>query len=359
MLFVNLWTGLRAAAVAAGVVALLAGTYASTTTHDANVGESISGSLQPAGSFLVHEVPEAGATSLLETYRAQGGIRFVRYEIPDESDEALRVTGMRLIGCMSKARTRNPNTLGDACFPQETYAPINTVVLGPANSAAAADPGLVEEGKVGLLLFKAKTAHAAEVADTDARPDSRLGGNMPGLVVPKGGRVAEHFGLHATNTSVIAFLDFSDLSRRGQSRVRAAAARFAPAAQTGDGTLPTGYAQQRSFANAVALVGAIIVTAIVLFGGAAVTLGHRRTRRTLIDIGAGARFRRRLAMRWIATPALCFVACVPLTLLSTSIAGWNAPGSPGYMWLLPSAAGLVSTGFLAVMFLRVPARATE
>lgn len=360
VLFANLSTGLRTVVMVAAVVALVSGTYASTTTHDANVNEGRSGQLQPPGSFLVFEIPNSAAGPLLETYREQGGSHVEQYEIPDETNTNLRVTGVRLISCMSKAGTRDPNVVENACFPQETYTPINTVVLGPRTKpVATADPGLVKDGKVGLLLFKGETGKASILTDTDARADPRLGGNMPGLVIPKAGRVAKYFDLQPGNTSLVAFLDFSDLTPRGQARLRAAVARFAPGAQTADGTNASGYASQRSVANATAFVGATIVSIVVLVGGAAVTLGHRRTRRMLVDIGAGAGYRQRLASRWIAIPGLCFLICIPMTLLSTSIAGINAPASNGHLWILPSAAGLLSSALLGAIFLTVPARASE
>jgi len=253
-----------------------------------------------------------------------------------------------------------PDDVPPGCFPQDTYSPINTIALSrDGDTQAYADPGLVERGEVGLLTYAGTTSAASTIADTAAEPEVGLGGNLPGLVVPPTGSVATHFKLRPSGTSTIALLDFGSLTGRSQSSIRSAVSRLAPGAQTADGTLPGVYENERSVAGATALSGAALVLLVLLFGGGAVLAAHRQTLRSLVDTGASLHVRRRLALRWTIAPVLSLLLAIPLNFATTAVAGLNAPGSAGTLWVVPYLTGLVACAALFVMFLRVPDRGGE
>lgn len=342
------------------VIAVLTGGFAARATHNAVVNERQSGAPQPPGSYLITEIPNDAAAALAKIYTETGGHRLRQYDLPDEQTARLRVTGTRLVQCMSKAGTLNPDQQPSECYPQKTYSPINTIALSRGSMKDAfADPGLVAKDRVGLLVFAGEAAEAVSIADTSAKPDATLGGNMPGLIVPPDGPVARRFTLTPSGASMVALLDFDSLSERGQARIRAAVNRLAPGAQTADGTQPGAYDNERSLAGAVALAGTALLLLVLLFGGAAVLVAHRRALRTLIDVGAPFHLRRQLALRWVAAPSLALLLAVPLTIGTTAIAGLNAPGSAGLLWLTPFIGGLAGYAVLMVLFVRVPPRVGE
>lgn len=351
--------GLRPVAAAGAVVALFSSVWVAQTTHDANVGEAMSSPLEPAGSFVISEMPDAAIPTLVKLYRSFGGADVVQFRIPREPTLLLRVTGNKLISCMSEQGTRDPTSVPDDCFPRESPAPINRVLIGLPGSTPRADPHLVEGGKVGLLLFKIGDHSASRLADARAEADPVLGGNLPGLVVPADGDVAKEFSLTAGGTSEVALLDFSELTPHDQFLIRAAAIRLAPGAQTADGTDPTAYDRLRSVANTVSFLGATAVAVIVLLGGMATVLAHTLTRRTLVDLGSAARFRWGIVARWIAVPVIATALTIPLAILTASSGGRSSDASYGILWILPGVVGTAAFLVIAVAFLRVPQIASE
>lgn len=359
-LYLQVSVGIRTVAVTGSLIALSTGAYAATATHDANVSQRLSGRQQPVGSFLVSVLPDAAASSLLKVYQSQGGTGFRQYEIPKESQGSLRVTGVRLLHCMRRAKTLIPDQVSNGCFPQQTYAPVNIVVLRPPGPGpATADPGLVEGGQVGLLFYTGTTAKVHGLAETAASPDPVLGGNMPGLVVPEDGHIASVFKLKPSNSSTLALLGFARLTPRERSKVRAAVARLAPSAQTSDATSPSVFDRERSLASTTALLGAAVVILMVAFGGASVVLAHRRTRRTLVDVGATLAYRRGLALRVGGAPAVCFILCSCLTILVAGTVARRSAGGFGAFWVAPSIAGLVVSSVLGVYFALVPGESAD
>ncbi len=217
----HLNAGLMIVSTVVIVIAILTGGYAARATHNAVVNEGLSGAPQPAGSYLVTEIPNDAAATLTQIYKNAGGHRHEQYDLPDEQSSRVRVTGTRLVRCMSEAGTLNPDEQPSDCYAQKTYSPINTIALSrDSSSRALADPGLVQKDHVGLLVFSGTAPEAVSIADTSARPDRTLGGNMPGLVLPPDG----------------------------------------PVAQTADGTQPGAYDDQRSVAGAVTLGGTVAST---------------------------------------------------------------------------------------------------
>jgi hypothetical protein len=356
----RLTTALGTAVVVAAVVATWTGFYGASTTHDANAFEAISGAPQPPGSFLLTEVPDGAADALVARYRELGGSKIVQYDLPNERSERLRATGSALVQCMQRAGTLNPDQVDAGCFPQETLSPVAVVVLSRSeDDRARADPGLVRDGEVGLLLYRAFTPEAASLGTTDAAPDKRLGGNMPGLVVPADGDVAERFGLRRSGTRLVALLDFDQLTGQAQARLRSLVSQVAPAAQIAESGDAGTYGAERARALGVALVGAAMVALILLGGGLGVVLSHRRTRRTLADLGASAAQRRSLTRRWVGVPVAVMGVCAALAWVSATAVGTQTSGSMGVAWLAPFGSGVLSCAVLFLMMTRVPERSGE
>ncbi|MEH0973605.1 hypothetical protein V6U77_20995 [Micromonospora sp. CPCC 205546] len=354
----HLLAGLRPVAATGAVVMVLSGYWSAQNTYDANVGEALSSPLEPAGSFVVSEMPDNSIEALAAFYRSHGGRQVVRYAIPDESKAQLRVTAPKVLTCMSSQRTLNPTEVTD-CFPRESAAPLNRVMLGEPGSAPRADPHLLDNGKVGLLLFASGDGTATSLADTRAEADSQLGGNLPGLVVAPDSAVAKKFGLTANGTSEVLLPDFARLSPRDQFLVRAAAIRLAPSAQLASGTDPTAYDRLRSVANTASFLGATTAALILLLGGVALVVAHTLTRRTLVDIGAVPGRRWGIVARWTAVPLTTAALAIPLAIFTASGGGQRTEASYGSLWFLPGLLGAAASLIVGAAFLRPPPTADE
>jgi hypothetical protein len=350
--------GLRPVAAVGAIVAVLSSVWAAQTTHEANVGEAASSPLEPAGSFVISEMPDTAIPALTELYRSHGGEEVVRFGIPDESTTQLRVTGTKVVSCMSERGVKIPTVVAE-CFPQKATSPINRVLMGPPGSTARADPNLVEVGKVGLLQFAGSDGTASRLADTHAEADPMLGGNLPGLVIPSDGNAAKEFGLAPAGTSEVVLLDFSRMTPHDQFLIRAAAIRLAPSAETANGSDPTAYDRLRSTANTVSFLGATAAMVIVLLGGVSMVVAHSLTRRTLVDIGAATSRRWGIVTRWTAVPVVAGALTIPLAILTASSGGQITDTSYGALWILPGVLAMVASLVVAVAFLRPPQQTGE
>ena len=354
----HLVASLRSVAAAGAVLAFLSSTWSAQTTHDANVGEAKTSPLVPSGSFVISRMPDTAIPALTELYRAHGGNDVGRFRIPDESSMRLRVTGETVISCMSEQHIKDPVAV-QSCFPREAISPINTVLLDEIGSTPRADPHLLEDGKVGLLLFNSDDGTTSRIAVTTAKGDPMLGGNLPGLVVPLDSDVAEEFGLVPDGTSEVALLDFSRLAPHDQFVIRAAAIRLAPGAETASGTDPTAYDRLRSAANTVSFLGAAGATMIVLLGGLSLVVAHSLTRRALIDVGSASGARWRIVVRWTAVPVVTLALTTPLAILTASLGGQATNASYGILWILPGILGAAASLVVGVAFLRTPQTTSE
>lgn len=352
----RLASSVQTAAVVAGVIAMWAGVVVASGTHNANAFEAVSGRLQPAGSLLLTEVPDQAAQTLIARYRQLGGKEVAQYDLPDEQTARLRVTGTRLLECMQRAGTLDPDQVDEGCFPQKTLSPVAIIALSRPGvpEASIADSGLVREGQVGLLLYTSFTPKAESLATTHARGDVNLGGNMPGLVVSPTGAVAQHFNLRPSGRELLAILDFSNLTSKQRARFRSAVSRVAPAAQIAEASDVGSYADERARAGGIGVAGAVIGALTLVGGGIGALLSHRRTRRMLAELGGSSRKRVGLAGRWIAGPAVVMVLAAVLAWIGANATGTNLSGSSGWIWLAPFGAGLACCVILFLAMIHVP-----
>ena len=184
------------------IVVLTGSVWPAGATYDANSGEAGSSLLEPASSFVISRMPDTPIPALTQLYRSLGGNDIARYGIPDESTAQLRVTGKQVVNCMAELRTLNPNEVAD-CFPQDSSAPLNRVMLSANGATESADPTLVVDRKVGLPHFVSGQGKASQLADTRATGDSMLGGNLPGLVIAPDSNAAKEFKLVASGASEV------------------------------------------------------------------------------------------------------------------------------------------------------------
>ena len=243
---------------------------------------------------------------------------------------------------------------------QTVQSPVNNVALAMQPGAPAiADPGLVQQGTIGLMLFEGIDGSVSRSGTAPATPSELLGGNLPGLVVPRDGEVARDFGLRGGGTQLIALLDFADLGVQDQSAMRAAVTRLAPAAQSAEATGYGSYQARRAVSNMIVLSGSALVLLVVIVGGGAVALGNRAPLRSLVDMGSTLGSRRRLAARWVGVPVVAFMLGLPLAYAGATVSGLGVESSYGWLWVVPLLVGLMSNLALLPFLLRVPARSAD
>lgn len=341
-------------ATVAATVVLATGIWSAQTTRDANLGESMSPLPVPAGSFVISSMPDSAIPALRGLYGDLGGHDVVAYEIPDSTDGNLRVSSPGTLRCVIDSGVSTITEVPPECYDSPVVAPINTVLLGPPGSDPQAEDGLVADDAVGLIWFSRDAGSITRTATTDAQPGAGLGGNLPGLVVPADGSVAQEYDLEPSGMSEVMLADFHQLSPEDQYALRAGVLRLAPGAEFADGTRRTEYDRMRTQADVVSAVGAVAVGAVLLLGGGLAILAQRLTRRTLVDVGFSPARRAVLALCWSLVPVLSAALALALTFLTVSVGGRALDVSFGELWYLPGIAGIVTSGLLWFAFVRTP-----
>jgi len=351
--------GLLATTAVVGVLATVVGIWSAQVHHDTRTFEAGTQLDQPPGSLLVSQVPDTVADGLAEEYRRLGGDDLRQFVLADEAHQLLRVTGTRLLECLARTQSKDPESLPDSCFPQSTMAPVNLVVLALDEQAGnIADRGLVVGGEVGLLQFPTGSALAERRAVAAARPDKVLGGNMPGMVVPMNGDIARRFGLTSSGNRRLAFLGFGRLRESDQAALRGTVSRVAPTADVLDATGSSTYQRQRAFSDLVTMLGAGLVAVVTFAGGWSLLAAERRTLRVLVDLGGSLRARRQIVRRVLAGSMICVLAQVPVVVGSAALASSSTDVLAG-LWWLPSLAAAAAIGLLYPVYLRLPDRLGE
>lgn len=351
--------GLRTVVAAATVVALVAGYWAAWTTASANSGERMSSPLVPPGSFAISNVPGDAADALEEAYSELGGREVRRLGLVDEQAETPRVVTPQASACIADGVPLELNSVPEECWMAGTSSALSVVAVGEPGSQPLADPHLISGGEVGVLRIVGAEAMIEGVDRVLAQPDSVLGGTLPGLLLPPESPLLERYGLVPSASYVVALLDFGELPAEDQMRVRAAASRLAPGAETADGTAPTEYDSMRSTADAVAILGAALAALLMVLGALAVGAAHSVTRRTLAELPMTPRRRRSVYGRWLTAVVVPPLLVVPLTWLVATLAGMAPTGDLGLSWLVPGLVLLVATGVACRSLVQVPPRAEE
>ena len=317
------------------LIVWLATSVSADAIHESQSAVSMSGMPQPAGSLLAYEIPRDAAASAISEYRRLGGAEVVEYMLPAESAARVRAASATLVRCMQEAGTRNVMSVPPECVPMDSVSPMNLIALTGGSDGVVADPTLISDGGIGVITFSGDSPDATGLGSVAARPDPLLGGNMPGAVVGAGSAFAVEHGLAASDSRLVAFLDFSELSVRDQARFRAALSRIAPAAQTADeGEFYARASGFRVFGRVVAVGGGVLGALLVAFGGGAVVAAASVTRRNILDLSQVASERRRLARRLLWTPLLATAFAAVAGLGSAWISGVHDGSGFGVVWLL-------------------------
>lgn len=354
---VQLGRGLQWSCAVVGVVAVFSASHVARATHDTLVFQAGSGTLQPAGSMLILDVPTANADALVREYASLGGTGARQFKLVDETQHNVRVSSTALVGCLDRAGPgANPNELPEECYPPRTRAPINIVALDDRTRASSADDGLVQGSSVGLLVFRARSDDVLRTGRARAAGDASLGGNMPGLVVPEGGELAKEYGLAPSGHQLVALSEFRRLSEADRAQMRARVAQLAPAAQVSETTGDEGYARRRAVGVMVALLATGLCGLVLLLGGLATVTGERETLRVLAELSPSRTRRARLVCSNVGAALLCVALSVVLGLVSAYLSSIQGSASFGRMWLAPGVGGFVACLVLAGLFLRVPRR---
>lgn len=348
--------GQKLAAAVAGTVILLVGAWSAQGYHAAGQGEAADRPVQPASSLVVDGAISSSTDLIRALYSAYGGRQIVEYRTVDESGSAIvRATTPLLVSCVSSRGAASPDDLPPECWPASTTTstPINAIALGPSGSRAVADPGLVHDGSVGLLLVDPGSRHAISGTElVGAEGDARLGGVLPGLVVPPESPLVTEHHLDASGMSQLLLADFGELGPASRLRLKAEIARLAPTALLNDNTVATAYDLARSQAATVAVFGAVSAAVLVLLGGYLSVQSAGTARRLIQDLGTIPRLRRALFLRWLGVPVLSIALAAAFAYLT---AGGGARGenvSFGFWWVLPAAAALLASGVVGLWFVR-------
>lgn len=340
--------------------------YAAWTSHNAISAERESVAPQPPGSLLVDKVSDEAWPRLFDRYRQAGGEQTVAYGLPVESKHTLRVTSERVIQCMKAAGTKDPNALPDDCYPAQTASSINTIALvDPAQSGPPGtglplrvDPGLLENGRVGLLDFDRESGKVISMSVVPAVAEPGLGGNLPGAVTARDSQFTKDHDLAASGVSVLAFLDFAELSETAKADYRATVTRVTPASLTSE-DIDTYSDQERALALGVAMAGAGLIVLLLTTAGLTYISSQRGFRRLVADTGGQAAWRRRLSARLFAIPAGCIVLGAALARLAAWYTGIHDGNGFGWIWTLPTILGLILCLALALVYYKQPVRQTR
>jgi hypothetical protein len=332
--------------------------YTAGAAHNAISMRDSSAVAQPSGSMLVFEVPSVSGQALRDQYRQLGGKRVATYALPDETRSQLRAASVSIVDCMKRAGLTNPDMVDSSCVPDDSSSPVNIVALSPAGSETAADPSLVEQGRLGLLTFTPQSeGQAVRIDETPAVENSLLGGNMPGAVIAADSPLAKTFDLRPSDGELIAFLDFAELPAQAQAQFRSDITRLAGAAQVAEERNQySGVAIYFALSRAWAAAGSFLLLVLLGFGGATVISAHARLRRTLIDVGSQPRRHRLLVTRIFATMLATIVVAIGLGFGSAWLEGVHDGSGFGWLWLIPGVAALAATAVLGRAFYRVPSR---
>lgn len=354
--------GLRLAAAAAGIVIFLAGAWSAQSYYSADQGEAADNPEQPKSSLVVADAPSSSVDLIHALYRKYGGGQLIDYQMAAESgSHILRVTSSGLVACVNKTHATSPDDLEPQCWPDssKTATPINAVALGPAGSATVADPGLVQDGTVGLLVLTPRSRNPiADTATVHADADARLGGVLPGLVVPLDSPVVADYQLTPSGVSQLLLTDYGKLSPSDRLRLRAEIARIAPTALLNDSTAPSSYDLARSQAGTAGVFGAVAAVLLLLLGGYATVQTTASARRLVQDLGTLPGLRWSLVLRWLAVPVASALLAGALAYLTVSWGGRAHEFPYGPWWASPAAAALLAAIVLGGWFVR-PSRSDQ
>ncbi|MGL5864669.1 MAG: hypothetical protein ACRCYX_02190, partial [Dermatophilaceae bacterium] len=237
-------------AAGATVPALAVGTATFTAVHQAawleHGGQGTTADtprLQPLGSLVAGGMTDSTASELVAAAKDLG-LAARRYPVFDEGAYQVRVTSPAAARCAAEGEV-TVSAIPSSCLPARTSAPINSAVVdGP--SPAAADPGLVDDGKVGVLYVDARSGTVVATVLVSARPDGRWGGLTGGAQLDRT-QLPASWKVPSSGGAVALVEGVADASPQAQAELRGLLQHRAPGASLSlDSGEPTGAPQQRA-----------------------------------------------------------------------------------------------------------------
>lgn len=300
----------------AALVACLGAGHAAITTHDATAVAAISQKpLQPKGSLLALQVPESAVLDLTRSYRARGGKRLVVYGLP-------------------------LSTRGDVRALAFSGSKFGAMVLYVGFDAdlgleeVVGQPEAISDGMVELVLET--SSGAQRIGKFKARPDSQLGGNLPGVLVSPNGAIARQLAMRDSDFELVAFLDFDALATREAAAFQSDLRRFAPSAILNSSESVDPLEPDLANARITSSGSALLAGGVILAGSVAVSIYYRRFRTILVELGASRRFRLQiLRATTIADLSAGGVIIVGFLAAIERVSHAPSGGSVGVWWGLP------------------------
>jgi hypothetical protein len=317
--------------------------------------------VQPIGSLVIDGLSDADATAVESAYRRFSRAQVWRLPLPQETTVSLRVATPAFVTCVDALPRPSLDLAGD-CPTGVSLTPVNrTAITGSDASVSApspphtvfADPQLIEDGKVGLLIIgMTGDAQAIERAVVvDARPLPGLGGNLPGAIVdPADPVVAQDAGL--PHASMLVLHDFAELSQSDKAEVRGAIATTAGYAQVSEDQRASD-GGGRVLALMIMATGALVVLLLLLAATAALNTAQADFRKLLSQLGIPAPRRLAVGLRVLSVP--CAAALFSAAI--AALASWRAGSDPlaeTALLLVPASCALVAVLLCAALYARDP-----
>lgn len=330
---------------------------AASSTHEAISSVESSAIPQPPGSLLAYQVPGDATAGVVAAYRALGGREVSVQVLPRESEQQFRAASATLVTCMIDLGITDTIHAPSDCTPRDTAASVNLLALSDSVGLdeVRADPTLIEDGALGILVFPSGSAEAVRMEKIRASGDAQLGGNMPGALLNPRSPLVERLGMVPSEGRLVAFFDFGDLSVVEQAQFRSTLGRIAPAAQVAEeGEYYARANGARTMGRVAAVVGALVAVLVIAFGGGAVVAADAVTRRNLLDLSAVRTTRRGLSRRLLFAPATSVVVASLCGLGSAWILGLHDGTGMGLVWVLPPLAALAAWVLVVRTYMSTP-----
>lgn len=313
---------------------------------------------QADGSLVVEGVPDDLVPELTAAYDARGGTdaRSARQVAPG----TWRVDAVAPSLATCAGRTPDFDIFDP---PRECLAGTDSLglvfVSGLAADAAEttvrAAPELVEEHRIGLLVYRGEEEAPERTMVLDAVADPSLGNRMPGVVLPQGHPLVRELGLEGAGDSDLYLPAYGRLDPADRATVRGAILQLAPAAvpsqnPTDTSVMPSG----------VWLWGLGASAFLALFLGSLLTgfvASASWIRDLVTQLGATRRRRLAIAAEVMFLPLVAPVVAIATTAGVMAVRATTAGIGYGVAWLVPFVVSLLVVCLAVLAFARVPSPA--
>ena len=296
-------------------------------------------------------------SDLHDRYVALGGTSTRALGSLVETRQVLRVVHPDVLGCAG-AGDRVEAIDRPGCSPPQARS-LSDAGVDPAlpSEEIRADPTVIDDGEVGLLVIEPQTSVIIGTQRVKAKPDAELGGFAPGMAFGPHSPLLRNLGFERSGLATVVLRGFDRLDPGARATLHNTILQEAPGASYLDDDMSSELvARDRLIADVLGVAGGLTVMLIFGAGVGTLLLGKRRLRRTLAEIGPLISLRIDLIARVLGVPVLgALVVTALIPAMATTVIGGDGGLSLGVAWVLPFAAVIVTSVVLGVLFLRVPA----